>query len=105
MSNRRVTVVTHRHDDACAQVTWSEAKLPIPGSNNVAKLAVFEYIEGFYNVRRRHFSLAYRSPICFETELANGQKAKTLLPLNAADRAWSKLVRMRKQGGEHQIGS
>jgi putative transposase len=48
-----------------------------------AKLAVFEYIEGFYNVRRRHFSMGYRSPICFETELANGQKAKTLLPLNA----------------------
>jgi hypothetical protein len=49
------------------------------------KLAVFEYIEGFYNVRRRYFPLGYRWPICFETELGNGQEAKTLLPLNAAE--------------------
>jgi putative transposase len=71
-----------------------------------AKLAVFEYIEGFYNVRRRHSSLGYRSPIRFEKELADGNNPKPLLPLNAADRAWSKLVRVRKEGGgEHQIRS
>jgi putative transposase len=34
-----------------------------------AKLAVFEYIEGFYNTRRRHSSLGYRSPVRFEREL------------------------------------
>ena len=34
-----------------------------------AKLAVFEYIEGFYNTRRRHSSLGYRSPARFEREL------------------------------------
>ena len=68
-----------------------------------AKLAVFEYIEGFYNVRRRHSSLGYRSPIRFEKELADGKNTKALLPLNAADRAWSKPVRMRMEGGEHQI--
>jgi len=34
-----------------------------------AKLAVFEYIEGFYNTRRRHSSLGYRSPVRFESEL------------------------------------
>src|SRR6202795_742541 len=34
-----------------------------------AKLAVFEYIEGFYNTRRRHSSLGYRSPVRFENEL------------------------------------
>ncbi len=71
-----------------------------------AKLAVFEYIEGFYNVRRRHSSLGYRSPIRFEKELADGQKPNALLPLNAADRAWSKPVKVRKEGGgEHQIRS
>ena len=28
-----------------------------------ARLALFEYIEGFYNTRRRHSSLGYLSPI------------------------------------------
>jgi putative transposase len=69
-----------------------------------AKLAVFEYIEGFYNFRRRHSSLGYRSPIRFEKELTDGKNPKALLPLNAADRAVSKPIRM-GNGGEHQIRS
>jgi len=31
-----------------------------------ARAAIFEYIEGFYNCRRRHSSLAYQSPMDFE---------------------------------------
>jgi putative transposase len=31
-----------------------------------ARIAVFEFIEGFYNPRRRHSSLRYLSPITFE---------------------------------------
>ena len=31
-----------------------------------ARMAVFDYIEGFYNPRRRHSSLAYLSPAEFE---------------------------------------
>jgi putative transposase len=32
-----------------------------------ARTAIFEYIEGFYNTRRRHFALGYlRSPAEFE---------------------------------------
>jgi len=31
-----------------------------------ARAAIFEYVEGFYNPRRRHSSLAYRSPMDFE---------------------------------------
>jgi len=31
-----------------------------------ARIAVFEFIEGFYNPRRRHSSLGYLSPIAFE---------------------------------------
>jgi putative transposase len=52
-----------------------------------AKLAVFEFIEGFYNPRRRHSSLGYRSPIRFEQELISGNDQPNNLPLNAADRA------------------
>ena len=31
-----------------------------------ARLALFQYIEGFYNTRRRHSSLGYLSPMNFE---------------------------------------
>jgi len=31
-----------------------------------AKMAVFDYIEGFYNPRRRHSSIGHKSPINFE---------------------------------------
>jgi putative transposase len=34
-----------------------------------AKLAIFEWIEGWYNTGRRHSSLGYRSPVRFEREL------------------------------------
>ena len=35
-----------------------------------ARMAVFEFIEGFYNPRRRHSSLGYLSPIAFERQYA-----------------------------------
>ncbi len=31
-----------------------------------ARSAIFEYIEGWYNRRRRHSTLGYRSPVEFE---------------------------------------
>ena len=31
-----------------------------------AKMAVFDFIEGWYNPRRRHSALDYQSPIYFE---------------------------------------
>jgi putative transposase len=43
----------------------------IPISKAVAKLAIFDYIETFYNRRRRHSSLDYLSPLNFETSLKN----------------------------------
>jgi len=33
--------------------------------------AIFEYIEGFHNRRRRHSALGYASPLEFETEHRN----------------------------------
>jgi putative transposase len=41
-----------------------------------ARMAVFEFIEGFYNPRRRHSSLGYLSPIKFEGQFAQ----PTLVP-------------------------
>jgi putative transposase len=38
-------------------------------SRDEARLAVFSYIEAFYNTRRRHSTLGYRSPDRFEEEM------------------------------------
>ena len=37
-------------------------------SRQAAKTAVFEYLEAFYNTRRLHSSLGYRSPANFEED-------------------------------------
>jgi transposase InsO family protein len=36
-------------------------------TRTAAKQAIFEYIEGWYNTRRRHSSLGYHSPATYET--------------------------------------
>ena len=41
----------------------------IPATKATAKLMIFAYIETFYNPRRRHSALAYRSPIDFEKQM------------------------------------
>lgn len=38
-------------------------------SRDEARLAVFSYIERFYNPRRRHSTLGYQSPDRFEEEM------------------------------------
>jgi putative transposase len=35
-------------------------------TRNEARLAVFGFIEGFYNPHRRHSALGYRSPMDYE---------------------------------------
>lgn len=39
-----------------------------------ARLAVFDFIEGWYNPRRRHSALAYLSPMMFEQTHASGDR-------------------------------
>ena len=41
----------------------------IPPTRAAAELMAFDYIETFYNRRRRHSSLGYRSPLDFERQL------------------------------------
>jgi putative transposase len=51
-----------------------------------ARMAIFEWIEGWYNPHRRHSGLGYRSPVNFERahHQARARKAE-LLPPSAAD--------------------
>jgi putative transposase len=35
-------------------------------THSEARMAAFDYIEGFYNPRRRHSALAYLSPTAYE---------------------------------------
>ena len=40
----------------------------MPVTRRHAELAVFDYIETFYNPARRHSSLGYLSPVAFENQ-------------------------------------
>jgi len=35
-------------------------------TRRAAEIAIFEYINGFYNPRRRHSSFGWKSPLAFE---------------------------------------
>jgi transposase InsO family protein len=42
----------------------------LPPTRAAARLMLFDYIEGFYNIHRRHSSLANRSPLEFEQSIS-----------------------------------
>lgn len=60
------------YDNAAMESFWSTLKTEadlrtkIPPDRRHAELAVFDYIETFYNSARRHSSLGYLSPAAFE---------------------------------------
>ncbi len=61
-------------DNAVAESFFSTLKTELVGgriypSRAAAKLAVFEYIEGFYNRTRLHSSIGYLSPADFEARM------------------------------------
>jgi putative transposase len=66
------------YDNAVAESFFSTFKIErVEGSNWIdreqAQAATFEYIEGFYNPRRMHSSLGYRSPVEFEKVMLYAQ--------------------------------
>ena len=60
------------YDNAAMESFWSTFKSDtgldeiVLATRREAELAVFDYIETFYNPRRRHSSLGYLSPVAFE---------------------------------------
>jgi putative transposase len=60
------------YDNAAMESFWSTLKsdtgldVSIPASRRHAELAVFDYIETFYNPTRRHSSIGQISPVAFE---------------------------------------
>ena len=60
------------YDNAAMESFWSTFKSDtgldeiVLATRHQAELAVFDYIETFYNPRRRHSSLGYLSPVAFE---------------------------------------
>jgi transposase InsO family protein len=62
------------YDNAEMESFWSTVKTEteldviLPRSHAEAELAIFDYIETFYNPTRRHSSLGYRSPAAFEKQ-------------------------------------
>ena len=62
------------YDNAFIESFWSSLKYEVVyherfATFEQARAAIFNYIETFYNRTRLHSSLAYRSPIAFESQL------------------------------------
>ena len=67
------------YDNAFIESFWSSLKYEVVYHQRFAtfaeaRTAIFNYIETFYNRTRLHSSLAYRSPITFESQLQTNQR-------------------------------
>ena len=67
-------------DNAVAESFWGTLKTELAdemdfASRSEARTVIFEYIEGFYNLRRRHSSIEYRTPR--EYEMLFSSRAET----------------------------
>lgn len=66
------------YDNAAMESFWSTLKTEWLQDQDFrthqeAELAIFDYIETFYNPRRLHSALGYQSPVDFELELLNAK--------------------------------
>jgi putative transposase len=67
------------YDNAFIESFWSSLKYEVVYHQRFAtfadaRTAIFNYIETFYNRTRLHSSLAYQSPIAFESQLNQNQR-------------------------------
>ena len=54
--------VNHKRVERIWRDTWE--------TRREAEMAIFEYINGFYNPRRRHSALGWKSPVAFDRKVA-----------------------------------
>jgi len=59
------------YDNAVVETFFKTIKAELLGQRSwstrrAAELAIFEYINGFYNPRRRHSALGWKSPLAYE---------------------------------------
>ena len=69
------------YDNAAMESFWATLKAELRitkpfNSKQEARLAIFDYIETFYNRRRLHSAIGYKAPMDFEAEL----KEATIAP-------------------------
>jgi len=61
------------YDNAAMESFWSSLKAEgldaLLSDETAARLAVFDYIETFYNPKRRHSALGYQCPVDFERQM------------------------------------
>ena len=63
--------VGHCYDNALYESFFPSLQCELPDRRSFrthaeARMAVFQYIEGWYNTHRRHSSIGYHDPIAFE---------------------------------------
>src|SRR5262249_23602438 len=62
------------YDNAVIESFWATLKAELPdvdqpwSTRTAAQSAVFLYLEGYYNARRRHSTLGYLSPVAYEQQ-------------------------------------
>ena len=49
-----------------AELIWRRSS----ATRRQTEMAIFEYINGFYNLRRRHSAPGWKSPVAFERKVA-----------------------------------
>ncbi len=54
----------------CGYTTRSELAHAYATLLTRPEMAIFEYVNGFYNPRRRHSALGWKSPVAFERKVA-----------------------------------
>jgi putative transposase len=95
--------VEDAYDNAMAESFFATLEYELLDRRSVktqaeARMAIFEFIEGFYNLRRRHSSIGYLSPITFERQYAAMQRHSRT---RAHDRGRGATTLARRPQGSH----